>query len=427
VIGIFVFYFFLMQDPNLANSIPERQIIGKSAEGVNDSDETLSVSDFCLCSYCPASFEIPEKLVEHVHNVHGESTFQCSSCFFRARLSKTVAIHAIVAHNNDARTLDCQRATPDVPLQDIEPRQIGILDIPRYVCNVPDCLFTCIHRSSFVAHMSMSHPGRRNCECRECKRIITCSSSDCTELFLHMNKHGLGFFHCAFCQWGTDLPTDILLHLCLVHPSLPGKTLIRSPQNADGANSSKPLMKFWTPGLPNSYSRTHVIDLDGRFNELFVNVQVIESSLGPGDDIFDGSSTIESPSKVQPLIESVSDFDKEARNENDHQLNESEQTGAQVFHGFGEEEKAKAKEKSSVCIVLGEEIEDSNSPFEQRAQNEDGQLFITGQEDEEEKQVGLSGRELYMCGNIGCDETAESVAAFKVISYLKYNCGLFIL
>lgn len=411
----------------MANSIPERQITDKS-EGVDEGEETLTVSDFCLCSYCPASFETPEKLVEHVHSIHSESKFQCSSCFFRARLSKTVAIHAIVAHNNDAYMLDCQRGIPDVPLQVIEPRQVGIMEIPRYICNMPDCLFTCIHRSSFVAHMSMSHPGIRNCECRHCKRIITCSSNDYTELFLHMNKHGLGFFHCAFCQWGTDLPTDILLHMCLVHPSLPGKTIIRSPQNIDGVKCSKPLKKFWTSGLPNSYSRTHVIDLDGRFNELFDKVQVLESTLGLGDDIFDGSPAIESPSKVLPPI-SIRDVDKVATDENDHQLNGTEQAEAQVFHGFGEEEKAKAKEKSSVCIVLDQEIEDSNStdvPSEQMEQIEDGQaLMLTGQDDEEEKQVGLSGRELYMCGNIGCDETAESVAAFKVIftNFSKFHCS----
>ena len=177
-------------------------MIGKSAEGIDDSEETLTVPDFCLCSYCPASFEVPENLVSHVYYAHGESTSQCSSCFFRARLPKMVAVHAIVAHNGAAYALDCQRAIPEEHLQFIDPHQIGILDIPRYLCNVPDCLFTCIHRSSFVAHMSTSHPGRRDSECRECKQIITCSSSNYTELFLHMNKHGIGFFHCAYCQYG---------------------------------------------------------------------------------------------------------------------------------------------------------------------------------------------------------------------------------
>jgi hypothetical protein len=32
----------------------------------------------------------------------------------------------------------------------------------------------------------------------------------------------------------------------------------------------------------------------------------------------------------------------------------------------------------------------------------------------EEYQEGLAGRQLYMCGNIGCDETAETAATFKV-------------
>ena len=399
-----------------SNSIPVQQFKGKTAsEGaeIDEDSEEIMVPDFCLCSYCPVGFELPEQLVEHVNGIHGDSTFQCSACFFRARLPKLVAVHVIVAHNNNnhAHTLNCQRAVPDLPLKVIESPQVGILDVPKYRCSVTECHFTCIHRSSFVAHMSMCHPGKRACECKECNKTITCSNKDCTELFVHMNKHQLGFFQCSFCQWGTDLPTDILLHLCLVHPSLHGRTLIRSPHFADGADSKKWLIKFWAPSLPHSY-RPLKIDLDERYKELFSQVQVIESTLGAGEDIFDNNpvNSNSSSGEQQPTA--------------DKQPTVQEQIDAQEFHGFGDEEKEQAKGQSTVCIVL-DDIDDSNSA-DGPQENEDASALLNGQE-EEEQQFGLFGRELYKCGNLGCDETAESVSSFKVslsrykILYL-YNC-----
>jgi len=207
----------------------------------------------------------------------------------------------------------------------------------------------------------------------------------------------------------TDLPTDILLHLCLVHPSLLGKTLIRASSNAEGDDSSKllKLIKFWTERLPHSYSRTHTIDLDGKFRELFVQILVFESSFGLGEDIIDGSSAIKSPVRAQIESTSVQDADKAARS-----TKQLEQSESQVIKRFGDGE-SKANVESSVCIVIDEDAEDGkvDVPTEQIAQQEDP-IHLAG----EEKLVDLSGRELYMCGNLGCDETADSVNAFKVIS-----------
>ena len=214
------------------------------------------------------------------------------------------------------------------------------------------------------------------------------------------------------------MSTDILLHLCLVHPSLLGKTLIRAPPNEEGDDSSKllKLIKFWTERLPHSYSRTHVIDLDGKFRELFVQILVFESSVGLGEDIFDGSAAIKSPVRAQIESTSVQDADKAIENGSDHQINQLEQSESQVTERIGDEE-SKANEESSVCIVIDEGAEDGNLvdvPTEQIAQQEDPRPLAG--EDKEKKLVDLSARELYMCGNLGCDVTADSLNAFKVIS-----------
>lgn len=221
----------------------------------------------------------------------------------------------------------------------------------------------------------------------------------------------------------TDLATDILLHLCLVHPSLPGKVVIRSPKNTECTDSSNlKLIKFWAKRLPHSYSRDHSIDLDGKFKELFFQVQILESSFRFGEDIFDGSAAIKSP--VKSLIESTSvqDADKITEDDSNHELNQLQKTEPPVAHGFSQEEKP--KEKSNVWIFIDEDVEACNLvdavPTEKIAQIEDGQApLLIAQEGEEEKQVGLYGRELYVCGNLGCDEAADSATAFKVIYLSK--------
>jgi hypothetical protein len=214
------------------------------------------------------------------------------------------------------------------------------------------------------------------------------------------------------------LATDILLHLCLVHPSLLGKVIIRSPKNTECTDSSNlKLIKFWAKRLPHSYSRDHSIDLDGKFKELFFQVQILESSFRSGEDIFDGSVAIKSP--VKSLIESTSvqEADKITGDDSNHELNQLQKTETPVAHGFSQAEKP--EEKSNVWIFIDGDVEAgnlANVPTEKIAQIEDGQApLLIAQEGEEEKQVDLSGRDLYVCGNLGCDEAADSATAFKVI------------
>ena len=98
------------------------------------------------------------------------------------------------------------------------------------------------------------------------------------------------------------------------------------------------------------------------------------------------------------------------------------------FHGFGEEEQAKAKEQTE-CIVIesdGEE-ENSSSATNQTPSAANQPAEETPDQESEENQDGFSGSKLYMCGNIGCDETAETASAFKVHSlflklFLKLIC-----
>jgi len=276
--------------PNFHEKVPERRMVPVNDESGGRKIETVTLPDFFLCPYCPATAESPEVLADHLDTHHSSSTFQCSACFFRGWAHKIVAIHAIVAHPSlNAHTLDCKKVTRNVPRPLKEEDQLTVRDLARYPCCVENCSFSSVHRASLVKHLTVSHPGIQQFQCPLCQDEIRCTSSDYVTLFLHMNKHGMGFFQCAFCQFGSDLPGDILLHMCLNHPSSRGKVLLRCINAIPSSVAVRTLLRFWVSSLPHMYSNdpSRQIDLDQRYRELFHFVDVVESDLTPEEDIFD--------------------------------------------------------------------------------------------------------------------------------------------
>jgi hypothetical protein len=404
---------------NPSRLIRERRMVTEGAEGVC---ETITLPDFHFCSCCPFVACSTLELVKHIESIHGSSDFQCSACFFRARRSKIVDIHTIISHQGtNAFSLSCKFITPAERQLDVD--QLGLSQVPRYRCCVDKCGFACILRNSFIKHLSTCHPGLRHFICRLCTKDISCNNSDYTQYFLHMNTHNMGFFQCAFCLWGSDLPTDMLIHQCLHHPSMEGKVFTRSSQNS---SSSMTLLKYWHPGLHHSYSVKQKIDFEQRFRELFDKVHVIESLMSPEEDVIDVHVTetennknevvAGEPMNVPSSLEDEQVTEKSVAVEEDSALSEISKEPEPEFHGFGEEEQAKAKQQTeSIVIVSDPEDENSASaPIELRAVVATKTTEEPVEQETEEHQEGLAGRKLYMCGNIGCDETAETAATFKV-------------
>ena len=270
--------------PNQQEPIPERQW----PEGGDraDKSETLKVPDYLLCPYCPFHGDSPEMLGAHIESRHCKCTVQCSDCFFRASDPKMVSIHAQVAHpTTRAFPLDCPSVAPSFQHRD-EEKQLTVRDLPPYRCCVADCSFACIHRATFISHLTASHPDVKEFTCRLCQQQVTCTGDDYATLMVHMNTHGIGLFQCAFCRWGTDLPADMLLHMCLTHPSSTSKVLLRSSDSGLSANSDGTLSSFWTPNPANMYSNdpSRQINFNGRFLPLFRQILVVQSCLTSDED-----------------------------------------------------------------------------------------------------------------------------------------------
>lgn len=84
------------------------------------------------------------------------------------------------------------------------------------------------------------------------------------------------------------------------------------------------------------------------------------------------------------------------------------------FHGFGAEEQAKAKRLSAECIIIDSDPEEDAIAEEPTGLEARDQLS----EPEDEAEMGLFGRQLYVCGNLACDETAETPAELKARCFL---------
>lgn len=377
--------------------------------------ETLTFPDFNFCCYCPFVAYSTVELVEHIEGIHASSEFQCSACFFRARRSKIIDIHTIICHaGTNAHALTCKTIVTSGSSSVMD--EMALTQVPRYRCCVDKCTFACILDDSFIEHMSGSHPELKHLRCRLCTEPIACNDNDYAGIFHHMSTHNIGYFQCAFCLWGSNLPTDFLIHQCLHHPSVQGKVLIRSSQTA-APNTT--LSEYWKPGLPSTYSQTHKIDFDRRFRELFEKVQVMESPLVPEEDVQvisevenSHQKAIEEQMNVPSNVGEGDTVSEEGSSSNPSTIKESETE----FHGFGEEELAKSKEQTeSIAIVSDAEDENSASSFNEVSAATAIQANEESADQElEDHQEGLSGRQLYVCGNIGCDETAETAATFKV-------------
>ena len=397
--------------PNHAQPIVEHRML-EPEDDKQELVDTVTLPDFFFCSYCPFGTGSSSQLVEHVERTHGKSSFQCPVCFFRAKSPKMVDIHSIICHPKmKVHSLNCNRPFSTGTNSQVD--QLTLKDHPRYRCCVDDCGFSCILRISFIKHMSTCHAGVKQFPCRLCTKDIVCNSSDYTQFFLHMNVHDVGYFQCAFCLWGGDLPTNALIHMCLHHPTLEGKVFARS--SPEVLSGSKTLLIFWKPGIPHAYTRIHHIDFDIFYRELFNKVQVIETAVSPEEDIVILPSTVEKSQAAEEPIE-VPPVELEEIAVDGDPPAQKEQPEAE-FHGFGEEEQAKAKEQTE-CIVIesdGEE-ENSSSATNQTPSAANQPAEETPDQESEENQDGFSGSKLYMCGNIGCDETAETASAFKVHS-----------
>lgn len=405
-------YHLLWHNKHFHTTNPNQPIVEHRMVSDANVCETLTLPDFNFCSYCSFVAYSTVQLVEHVEGNHGSNEFQCSACFFRARRSKVVDLHTIICHpGTNAHTLSCKCIILSGPPSPVD--QVPLTQVPRYRCGIDDCTFTCVLRDSFIKHMSSNHIELKHIHCRLCTEEITCNGSNYTEFFLHMNTHNMGFFQCAFCMWGSDLPTDALIHQCLHHSSVQGKVLIRSGQSTASYTT---LSDHWRPGLPSSYSQTHKIDFDQRFRELFDKVQVIESPLLPEEDVQlivpevvnSQKKEIDKEVKIQSNSEEGKPLEDNLPDQTTTKESETE------FHGFGEEELAKSKEQSE-CAVVVSDGEDENSASSSIEPSTTGAVQPNEESTElEDHQEGLSGRQLYMCGNIGCDETAENAATFKV-------------
>ena len=386
--------------PHLTQAIPEHRTLVCAAEKL--TTQTLSFPDFHLCCYCPQGASSIEELVNHVEKLHGDCSFQCSACFFRSWSHKIVDVHIGVAHSDKpgAQVLKCKQVASACKQNNVP--VLTVCELARYQCSFENCKFECVFGKNFVDHLRLRHANIQTVTCSHCSSPVNCTNEEYSELMRHFNSHGIGFFQCALCHWGSDLAVDMLRHLCLSHPSLRGRVLIRSPLSVP--TPIKTLAKYLPPRLrPFGQASKNPHDPSDLNNDIF-------------RDLFNSVETVESDPKVDEDVGSMLTDGNTGDPQSDDIRAEAEKIpeNGTEFYGFGEDERAKAREKSESIMAEADNADDFEDPASVAAgaSEEPG----TSVED-----AGLSGHNLYKCGNAGCDYTADTSNELKV-TLLHLHC-----
>lgn len=368
---------------------------------------TLTFPDFLLCAYCPFGGKTAEELVQHVQSRHRDCSHQCSVCLFRGWRPKAVALHILTAHSGMwAPVLACPGVKIEADVQ-VE-RFASLKEAPPYRCLVEHCKFACHHNQTLVAHLS-SHSDARaaTLRCPDCSERVE-PLEDFQGVFAHLRTHSKGFYQCSFCNHGTDLPGDAVIHHCLKHPWLEGRVIVRSGDPVEG---SRTMAVFGVP----SHSWRTPIDFGVNYRELLYFVKVVESGLSSEEDApeveqVEQAGEDEAGAPEEPDEPDEPDEPEEPSEEKKETAEQEKEEEPKEFHGFVDEERREARQQTE-CIVIESDGEEE-PPKEEAAQQPAQEL----NDNEEEVQDGLFGRQLYMCGNLGCDETAETSSEFRVRS-----------
>ncbi|CAL8115828.1 unnamed protein product [Orchesella dallaii] len=173
------------------------------------------------CSYCSARYKHTQDIIDHIVNQHGQSAFQCSKCFYRSFYHRYVVRHFDIAHPNETvQVLKCGKK------QLIQSQEATLFQIFVYKCDIdnPKCDKSrrFVFREDFLEHLHRCIPVSNMYPCHLCKVTVPLE-----ELIEHYKLHNLFKFHCSYCQFGSEVKSDLDEHFVLVHPNTSGRVFYR--------------------------------------------------------------------------------------------------------------------------------------------------------------------------------------------------------
>ncbi|KAG6458947.1 hypothetical protein O3G_MSEX011135 [Manduca sexta] len=194
------------------------------------------------CSYC--DFDASHNgidLVMHVFQAHGNCSYSCKLCFYRAASSQLVSSHISRLHSErqsfDA-ILHTNTMTATAKDDNLMSREAAV---PSYVCGhsssedgAGGCNFRTYTPTQFAEHL-MRHQAPYPCS------ICSIAVQSPSELVHHMKIHGLRLYQCTSCVFGADNEPEMLAHASSRHPDKLPQAYLRVVTNKDGSSEIRVL------------------------------------------------------------------------------------------------------------------------------------------------------------------------------------------
>nr|CAD7424961.1 unnamed protein product [Timema monikensis] len=330
--------------------------------------------DWRQCAYCCVNLKTVDELVDHIQSTHGHCLFQCTYCFFRAMSQSYVVLHQNTSHTGEQLAITMCKVVKNISerIDLIKERNEVVLP---YICKQGTCNERFYVHKDFYNHLTRQHSQLTMYSCHLCES----TSFKPDTLMTHYKLHSYCFYQCMYCVHGGDTKEDMHHHLCNFHPNQPSTVLVRLFQTKDQSSAKNQVEDLIT------------IDLD---QEVVFNGMLLMPTPGPietDEDSEDENDMLNSPTELahnsgnNPVDGSV--FKKQ-------NINKAWKSGS-----------ANNKQLKKNTLVIPNNTPEV--PFDYK--NVDLAEIA---------RTGLTGLELYLCGNVGCTYAGPTAANLKDHIYI---------
>nr|CAD7397072.1 unnamed protein product [Timema poppensis] len=330
--------------------------------------------DWRQCAYCCVNLKTVDELVDHIQSTHGHCLFQCTYCFFRAMSQSYVVLHQNTSHTGEQLAITMCKVVKNISerIDLIKERNEVVLP---YICKQGTCNERFYIHKDFYNHLTRQHSQLTMYSCHLCES----TSFKPDTLMTHYKLHSYCFYQCMYCVHGGDTKEDMHHHLCNFHPNQPSTVLVRLFQTKDQSSAKNQVEDLIT------------IDLD---QEVVFNGMLLMPTPGPietDEDSEDENDMLNSPTEL-------------AHNSGNNPVDGSGFKKQNINKAWKTSSANNKQLKKNTLVIPNNTPE---VPFDYK--NVDLAEIA---------RTGLTGLDLYLCGNVGCTYAGPSAANLKDHIYI---------
>nr|CAD7260712.1 unnamed protein product [Timema shepardi] len=351
--------------------------------------------DWRQCAYCCVNLKTVDELVDHIQSTHGHCLFQCTYCFFRAMSQSYVVLHQNTSHTGEQLAITMCKVVKNISerIDLIKERNEVVLP---YICKQGTCNERFYIHKDFYNHLTRQHSQLTMYSCHLCES----TSFKPDTLMTHYKLHSYCFYQCMYCVHGGDTKEDMHHHLCNFHPNQPSTVLVRLFQTKDQSSAKNQVEDLIT------------IDLD---QEVVFNGMLLMPTPGPietDEDSEDENDMLNSPTELAHNSDSstIVFADQSDSSDSPEISTRNNPVDGSVFKKQNINKAWKTSSANNKQLKKNTLVIPNNTP--------EVPFDYKNVDLAEIARTGLTGLDLYLCGNVGCTYAGPTAANLKDHIYI---------